>query len=64
MKCMQNFRENSSDIIVLVYVDDCIILSRDALSIDNFIATLTHGPEKFAFTDEGKLDKYLGVEIN
>ena len=48
---------------MLVYVDDCIILSQGASLIDNFIATLTHGPEKFAFTDEGKLDKYLGVEI-
>ena len=62
--CIKNFRANSSDIIVLVYVDDCIILSRDKSSIDLFIASLTHGPEKFAFTDEGTLDKYLGVEIS
>jgi hypothetical protein len=60
---IENFRKTSSDIIVLVYVDDCIILSRDKKSIADFIDTLTHGPEKFAFTDEGSIDKYLGVEI-
>jgi len=61
---MRNFRENSSDIIILVYVDNCIILSRNVTSIDSFIATLTHGPENFVFTDEGTVDKYLGVEIS
>ena len=44
-------------------MDDCIILGRNKLSIDRFIATLKHGPEKFAFTDEGSIDKYLGVNI-
>ena len=28
-----------------------------------FINTLKYGPERFASTDEGPLDKYLGVEI-
>jgi len=57
------FKDNVSNVIVLVYVDDCIILGKDNLSIDRFIATLTYGPEKFAFTDEGSIDKYLGVNI-
>ena len=60
---IDQFRNNSEDIIVLVYVDDCIILSRDKNTITKFIATLTFGPEKFEFTDEGELSKYLGVEI-
>ena len=60
---IKNFIESSSDIIVLVYVDDCIILSRDKKSIESFITILTNGPEKFAFTDEGSMDKYLGVDI-
>ena len=46
-----------------MYVDDCIILSGDKKSIAGFINTLTHGPEKFAFTDEGSIDKYLGIKI-
>ena len=57
------FKTSSSDVIVLVYVDDCIILSRDKKSIQSFIDCLKLGPEEFAFTDEGSIDKYLGVEI-
>ena len=60
---VDQFRKNDESIIVLVYVDDCIILSRDKNTITKFIATLTFGPEKFEFTDEGELSKYLGVEI-
>ena len=44
-------------------MDDCIILSRDKASIQLFIESLKHGPEKFIFTDEGSMDKYLGVDI-
>ena len=46
-----------------MYVDDCIILSRDQKPIDMFINTLKYGPERFAFKDEGLLHQYLGVEI-
>jgi hypothetical protein len=60
---INQFRKDNADIIVLVYVDDCIILSRDRNTITKFISTLTFGPEKFEFTDEGELSKYLGVEI-
>ena len=60
---IDQFRKDNEDIIVLVYVDDCIILSRDKNTITKFISTLTFGPEKFEFTDEGELSKYLGVEI-
>jgi hypothetical protein len=57
------FKKSSSDAIVLVYVDDCIILSRDKKSIQSLINSLKLGPEEFAFIDEGSIDKYLGVEI-
>ena len=59
----KNFLHKSSDILVLVYVDYCIILSRDQKLIDMFINTLKYGPKIFAFTDEGSLHQYLGVEI-
>ena len=58
-----SFKHSTSNVIVLVYVDDCIIIAKDKLSIDKFINSLTHGPEQFVFTDEGSLDKYLGVNI-
>ena len=60
---IDKFRSQSSDILVLVYVDDCIILSRHQTSIELFIDSLKHGPEEFDFTDKGSMDKYLGVEI-
>ena len=52
-----------SDILVLVYVDDCIILSRDQKSVNMFINMLKYGPKIFVFTDKGSLHQYLGVEI-
>ena len=60
---IDQFRKDNADTIVLVYVDDCIILSCDRDTITEFISTLIFGPEKFKFTDEGEPSKYLGVEI-
>ena len=45
-------------------MDDCIIFSRKNWGIsDRLIHYLTHGKEKFEFTDEGGMSKYLGVDI-
>ena len=50
--------------IVLVYVDDCIILQKKGSSAaDDLIQTLQEGEEKFSFTDDGDLQKYLGVDV-
>ena len=50
--------------IVLVYVDDCIIISKKGSGISNrLIHSLQDGNENFKLTDEGNLDKYLGVDI-
>ena len=51
------------DMIVLTYVDDCILISTKREMLDRFTDSLKNGIEKFEFTDEGPLDKYLGVEI-
>ena len=49
---------------MLVYVDDCIIFSRNNSGIsDKLIASLKDGKENFEFTDEGDLKSYLGVDI-
>ena len=50
--------------IVLVYVDDCIIFSKDKSVIDDLIHSLMNGPENYVLTDEGEIDKYLGVDID
>ena len=50
------------DIILLVYVDDCLIFSRDKDKINQLIDKLKN-KEKLDLTDEGDVEKYLGVEI-
>jgi hypothetical protein len=52
------------DSIVLVYVDDMIIFSKKGSnSADLLIEALAEGHENFSFTDDGDLDKYLGVDV-
>ena len=54
----------SKNMIVLCYVDDCILISKEKTTIANFITSLKNGTEKFDFTDEGSMSTYLGVDIN
>ena len=49
--------------IVLVYVDDCIIVGEDMAEINKFVESMQNGPENFILTDEGDIDKFLGIEI-
>ena len=49
--------------IVLVYVDDCIVISHDSKVIDRFITSMQTGPENFKLTDDGDLARFLGVEM-
>ena len=49
--------------IVLTYVDDCVILGENMAIVDSVIQSLRDGNEEFELTDEGSIDKYLGVLI-
>ena len=50
--------------IVIVYVDDCICISKKgSTDADDLIKSLKEGDENFDFTDDGALDKYLGVDV-
>ncbi len=51
------------DLIVLIYINNCILISNKLSVLKEFIKSLSDGPEQFIFTDEGKLGKYLQVEI-
>jgi hypothetical protein len=51
------------DMIVLTYVNDCIIIGTSMKSIDAFICSMQHGKENFILTDEGNINKFLGIEI-
>ena len=52
-----------SGVIMLVYVDDCIIISDSMMKIDYLIQTLQNGSENFVLTVEDTIDKFLGVNI-
>ena len=47
--------------IILTYVDDCILIANKKETLDQFIHSLANCIEKFEFTDEGAIEKYLGV---
>ncbi len=49
--------------ILLVYVDDCIIIGDSMMRIDHLIHSLQHGEEQYILTEEGTLDKFLGINI-
>ena len=49
--------------VILVYVDDCIIVSPGMKVIDHFIKSMQDGKENFILTDDGDLARFLGVEI-
>ena len=46
--------------VLVIYVDDCIIYSKDKEGTDELIDQLR---ENFTLTDEGDVDTYLGVQI-
>ena len=50
------------DIIVLVYVDHCLVFSQDKDKTKQLLDKLKN-KEKLDLTDEGDVDKYLGFEI-
>lgn len=47
-------------IVLLCYVDDCIILGPDAKEIDKLIRSLS---QSYVMTDEGSVSNYLGIHI-
>ena len=49
--------------IVLTYVDDCIIVGPSMKDIDYFVASMKYGSENFVLTDEGDINKFLGIEM-
>ena len=47
--------------IVLTYVDDCIIVGPSMQKIDAFFKSMEVGPKNFTLNDEGDIDKLLGI---
>ncbi len=49
--------------MILVYIDECIIAGKDMTDIDEFVLSMQNGPENCVLTDESSIDKFLGIEI-
>ena len=49
--------------IVLTYVDDCILVGSSMVDINALVQSMKNGSDKFVFTDEGDIYKFLGIEI-
>ncbi len=51
------------EIIVLVYVNDCIIISESQARINVLVHSLKNGKEAFILTEEDRINKLLGISI-
>ena len=49
--------------IILTYVDDCIMVGPDMKLINKFVESMKNGSENFILTDEGDINKFLGIKI-
>ena len=49
--------------IILTYVDDCIISGPSMDRIYSFVKSMKTGKENFLLTDKGDINKFLGIEI-
>ena len=44
----------SENMVILVYVGNCILITKESSTMDSFTDSLQNGSEKFVFTDKGK----------
>ena len=49
------------NVIILIYVDDCIIFSRTKEGLDETISSIK---KNFDITEEGDIEEYLGIQID
>ena len=47
----------------MIYVNDCIVFSKQRSVINGFIQSLQSGKEKYILTNKGEIYKYIGVDI-
>ena len=49
--------------IILTYVDDCIIVGPSMENINRFVDSMKNRDKNFVLTDEGHINKFPGIEI-
>ncbi len=48
--------------IIITYVDDCITISNSMKDINNIVKSMKDSPKEYVLTDEGDINKFLGIE--
>jgi hypothetical protein len=51
------------EMIIITYVDDCIIVSNSMKDINTFVKSMKDGPKEYVLTDEGDKNQFIGIEI-
>ena len=51
------------DSLIIVYVDDCIIFSKNDKRLESVVSSLGEGHENFKYTHEPGISNYLGVQV-
>ena len=51
-------------VVLLIYVDDCILMSTTDVAIDEVISLLRSSKQNFTIEDEGAVGDFLGVKID
>ncbi len=49
--------------IIIIYVDDCIIVSNSMKDTNTFVKSMKDGPQEYFLTDEGNINTFLDIEI-
>ncbi len=49
--------------IIITYIDDCIIASNSMKDTNTFVKSMKDGPKGYVLPDEGDINKFLGIEI-
>ena len=47
--------------VLLTYIDDCILVVTSIVDIDAFIQSMKNGSDEFVLTDEGDIKQFLGI---
>jgi len=66
----KNFKDSLSDScmfmksdMVILCVDDCMLNGNNKIVISYFTQSLADSLEKSEFSDEGSMDRYLGIDV-
>ena len=51
------------DVVMLIYIDDCLVFSPDSKLVDKTISDLRDSSKNFEIDDQGDVSDFLGIEV-